>query len=127
MNPQSPVQSSFSFGFEDDNTQQPVQPPSSPSPRKDITQPITYGAPGERREASEEQESSRKQVNKRRTQFFDDQFQERNTTGSARERVTRDSPVIAELRTNCIVMSSAFRARKHLLTWLDRKRARCHD
>ncbi|GAB7353152.1 hypothetical protein MBLNU459_g3686t1 [Dothideomycetes sp. NU459] len=41
---------------------------------------------------------------RRRTQFFEEQFQYKdNSFGSARERIEKDSPVIAELRTNVIV------------------------
>ena len=41
---------------------------------------------------------------KRRTQYYEEQFQYKdNVVGSARERVQKDAPVIAELRTNVIV------------------------
>lgn len=41
---------------------------------------------------------------KSRTQYFEDQFKEENSSiSSARERIEKDSPVIAELRTNVIV------------------------
>lgn len=41
---------------------------------------------------------------KRRTQYFEEQFQYKdNAVGGARERVQREAPVIAELRTNVIV------------------------
>ncbi|PIA99377.1 hypothetical protein CB0940_02279 [Cercospora beticola] len=41
---------------------------------------------------------------RQRTQYYDEQFHHKdNANGSVRERVQRDSPVIAELRTNVIV------------------------
>jgi hypothetical protein len=44
---------------------------------------------------------------KRRTQYFEEQFQYKDrVNGTIRERVLRDSPVIAELRTNVIVSVS---------------------
>lgn len=43
---------------------------------------------------------------KQRTQYYEDQLQyKENAHGSTRERVQRDSPVVAELRTNVIVSS----------------------
>lgn len=41
---------------------------------------------------------------KRRTQYYEEQFQYKDSAmGSARERVQREAPVVAELRTNVIV------------------------
>ena len=41
---------------------------------------------------------------KRRTQYYEEQFQyKENRLGSVRERIEKDSPVVAELRTNVIV------------------------
>jgi hypothetical protein len=42
---------------------------------------------------------------KRRTNFYDEQFQYKGNggLGSVRERIEKDSPVVAELRTNVIV------------------------
>lgn len=40
---------------------------------------------------------------RRRTQYYEERFAYRDATGSARERITKDSPIIAELRTNVIV------------------------
>lgn len=45
---------------------------------------------------------------KRKTQTYEEQYQYKdNAYGSARERVHRESPVIAELRTNVIVSTPA--------------------
>lgn len=41
---------------------------------------------------------------RRRAQFYEEQFAyKEDTTSSARERVTKDAPIVAELRTNVIV------------------------
>lgn len=40
---------------------------------------------------------------KTRAQYFEEQFQYKDHTSSARERVHKDSPIVAELRTNVIV------------------------
>ena len=40
---------------------------------------------------------------KHRTQYYEEQFQYRDNGSSVRERVQRESPVVAELRTNVIV------------------------
>lgn len=40
---------------------------------------------------------------RRRTQYYEERLAYKDATGSARERITKDSPVIAELRTNVIV------------------------
>ena len=43
-------------------------------------------------------------ASKHRTQYYEDQFRYKdNEIGTARERVQRESPVIAELKTNVIV------------------------
>jgi hypothetical protein len=42
--------------------------------------------------------------NRRRTLFFEDSFAYKDdSTSSARDRVTKDAPIIADLRTNVIV------------------------
>jgi len=52
---------------------------------------------------------------KRRTQYFEEQFQYKdNAVGSARERVQREAPVIAELRTNVIVSADLHVHREYL-------------
>lgn len=46
---------------------------------------------------------------RQRTQYYDEQFQYKDNVheGTIRERVQRDSPVVAELRTNVIVCARA--------------------
>jgi hypothetical protein len=44
---------------------------------------------------------------RRRTQYYEDQFAYKDdSTSSARDRVTKDAPVVAELKTNVIVRLS---------------------
>lgn len=45
----------------------------------------------------------RKELSKRTSQFFDQAFAVREPYNSARDRVTRDSLTVVELRTNCCV------------------------
>jgi len=51
-------------------------------------------------------------ASKHRTQYYEDQFRYKdNEVGTIKERVQRESPVIAELKTNVIV------CRKPCLGW----------
>ena len=48
--------------------------------------------------------STNRDSSRRRTQYYEEQFGDKDSfTGTAKERVQRESPVIAELRTNVIV------------------------
>lgn len=69
---------------------------------RDHMNDVSEDAPGGRRDAAKHK--SEYGSNKQKTQYFEEQFQYKdNTVGTARERVHRESPVIAELRTNVIV------------------------
>lgn len=86
-------------------------------PRGD-TSDVTYGTPGEKRDADDRVVSP--EEGKKRTQYFEDRFSARDGHLSlARERVYKESPVVAELRTNVIVCVSPpplrFEARLMLL------------
>lgn len=87
----SPAPSQFSFAS---------TPPSvQDAERDELTQmrPITRGATGDKI-------SHRPQTSRSRQQFFDDSFAYKEGTAStARERVTKDAPIVAELRTNVII------------------------
>lgn len=70
----------------------------------------TGNMPGDRHSVSLNGESQ----SKRRTQYYEEQFQYKdNVNSSARERVHRESPVIAELRTNVIVRGSCEEITEH--------------
>lgn len=58
--------------------------------------------------ASDGRSYSYNDASKRRTQYYEAQFQyKENTVTQTRERVQRQTPVIAELKTNVIVSESA--------------------
>jgi hypothetical protein len=42
-----------------------------------------------------------------RAQYYEDSFQYKDGTSSARDRVTKDAPIVAELRTNVIVRTKS--------------------
>ena len=50
-----------------------------------------------------EQTWSRMNLSKKRSQYYSDAFAYRESLNSARERVTRDSIIIAEVKLNCCV------------------------
>ncbi|KAF2657630.1 Tautomerase/MIF [Lophiostoma macrostomum CBS 122681] len=62
--------------------------------------PITHGAPGEKKGDAPGQRYGQR----RRTQYFEEQFAYKDdSTSSARDRVIKDAPIIADLRTNVII------------------------
>lgn len=70
-------------------------------PRSD-TADLTYGTPGEKKDI--EGRAMSPEESKKRTQYFEDHFSARDgPSGAARDRILRDSPVVADLRTNVIV------------------------
>ncbi|OCL06041.1 hypothetical protein AOQ84DRAFT_355678 [Glonium stellatum] len=99
----SPAQSAFSF------EESPRSPPLNDSGSERIsdhsktTRPVNCGAPGEKKDTDVVGQLARNYGSRRRTQYYEEQFAYKDATGSARERVTKDSPIIAELRTNVIV------------------------
>ncbi|KAF2085560.1 hypothetical protein K490DRAFT_13356, partial [Saccharata proteae CBS 121410] len=102
----SPAQSSFSFEDRVASSRSSNLPDhDNLADRKNITRHIEYGAPGEKKDSpkmKQEQTPSQHKM-RRRTQYFEGQFNERDTTGPARDRVGKDSPVIVELKTNVII------------------------
>lgn len=59
---------------------------------------------GNRRSGDRSSMSQYNSASKHRTQYYEDQFRYKdNEIGSVRDRVSRESPVIAELKTNVIV------------------------
>ncbi|ORY13794.1 hypothetical protein BCR34DRAFT_623590 [Clohesyomyces aquaticus] len=95
----SPSRSTFSF--ED-------SPKSVPSSERGVhiesTRPVSRGAPGEKKGLDVPNQRQQNFGSRRRTQYFEDQFAYKDdSTSSARDRVTKDAPIIAELRTNVII------------------------
>lgn len=77
--------------------------------RKNIMRPVDRGPSGEKLDLPDANNTPRSVKSKRRTQFYDGQFSDKDATGTARDRVVKDSPVVAELKTNVIV-----RAKSHI-------------
>ena len=70
-------------------------------PRHD-TSALVYSTPAEKKDTLGRAMSPTE--GRKRTQYFEDQFSYKDGhVGSARDRIQKDSPVIAELRTNVIV------------------------
>ncbi|KAK8190099.1 Tautomerase/MIF superfamily, partial [Phyllosticta capitalensis] len=71
--------------------------------RKNIMRPVDRGPSGEKLDLPDANNTPRSVKSKRRTQFYDGQFSDKDATGMARDRVVKDSPVVAELKTNVII------------------------
>ncbi|CAD6456246.1 d426359d-1ff6-40fa-a4b8-896aefd4fcba [Sclerotinia trifoliorum] len=83
------------------------RPSTSPSPiiieGQRITRDISRGTPGDITKSSMSKSPEQKQLAKKRSQYYGDAFAYREPTGSARDRVSRDSMVLCELVTNVIM------------------------
>ena len=77
----------------------PDEPRASQESR--LMRPTLRGAPGERlKEPSTPQE---KEVARKKSQYYQEQFAYRESNTSAKERITKDSMIMADVRTNVIV------------------------
>lgn len=66
--------------------------------------PVSRGAPGEKKEIDAVGQRQQNYGTRRRTQYYEEQFAYKDdSVSSARDRVTKDAPIIADLRTNVIV------------------------
>ena len=65
---------------------------------------LERGTPGE--QATDEQTPERRELAKQRSQYFSDVFAQREPSTSARERVTRESMIMADVKTNVIVRAA---------------------
>lgn len=89
--PQSPSPSQFSF------TSSPYSVLDVQDHPRPLPQETPANGPG----------PLRPMTSRSRAQFYDDQFAEKTTTASsARDRVSKDAPIVAELRTNVIVCAT---------------------
>ncbi|KAK7517867.1 hypothetical protein IWZ03DRAFT_377314 [Phyllosticta citriasiana] len=70
--------------------------------RKNIMRPVDRGPSGERLDP-DTHSTPRSVKSKRRTQYYEGQFSDKDAVGTARDRVVKDSPVVAELKTNVII------------------------
>lgn len=86
----------------------PTMPAASPSPslsteEQRITRQLDRGAPGDQAIFSERKTPEQKELARRKSQYYGDVFAHREPQSSARERVTKESMVLADIRTNVIV------------------------
>jgi hypothetical protein len=71
-----------------------------------ITRNINRGAPGDQAIFSDAKTPEQKQLAKKKSQYYQDVFSARESNISARERVLKESPILADVRTNVIVSSA---------------------
>lgn len=83
--------------------------PTRMSDEERLTRPIDRGAPGDAAIFSVGKTPERRELNRRKSAFYSDAFAQRESNNTARERVGRDSVVMAEVRTNVIVSRSSLR------------------
>jgi len=68
-----------------------------------ITVPLERGTPGDQAIDSSRKTPEQRELARRKSQYYRDVFALREPANSARERVSRDSMVMADVRTNVIV------------------------
>src|SRR5437016_14621169 len=71
--------------------------------RKRITRDYGRGAPGDATIFAAGKTAGQNELAKRRSQYYGDAFAQRESNTSARERVLKESVVMAEILTNVIV------------------------
>ena len=81
-----------------------------------ITRTLDRGTPGDQAIFSDAKTPEQKQLAKRKSQYYGDVFAARESNSSARERVLKESPILADVRTNVIVSYPASSRFAHLLT-----------
>lgn len=84
------------------------QPPDTDVMTKEerrLTRNFDRGAPGDAAIFTEIKTPEQKQFARRRSQFYGEVFATRETNSSARERILKESIVMADVRTNVIVCS----------------------
>jgi hypothetical protein len=99
----SPSPSPSTFSFDDQNS-----PPKSVQSSDQVvgfddarlTRPASRGVLADKQSPST---LFQKVAPRKRAQYYEEQFAYKDDTSSARERVSKDSPIVAELRTNVIV------------------------
>jgi hypothetical protein len=67
-----------------------------------ITRNIEWGTPGDHA-ISESQTPQQRELARKKSQYYEEAFATREPSGSARERVTKESLIYADVRTNVIV------------------------
>jgi hypothetical protein len=101
--PPSPPADSAMLGPHGNSGQDPLAMES-----KRLTRQFDRGAPGDAAISTKSKTPEQKQLAKRKSQYYGDVFAYRESNTSARERINRESMVIADVRTNVIVRSTPF-------------------
>lgn len=103
----SPALAGFSFTDHSEpasptrQTHEPLQPVRE---RKESMRPIDWDSPGSPREVDPDKASQRASNARRKTEFWEDSFSYKDDWEThQRDKAVRDSPIVAELRTNVIV------------------------
>ena len=68
-----------------------------------ITRGINRGAPGDQAIFSDAKTPEQKELAKRKSQYYGDAFAYREPNSSARERISRESMITCDIKTNVIV------------------------
>jgi len=79
---------------------------SIPTPEKDeklLLRALDRGAPGDKGSLSQNKTPEEKELSRRRNQYYDEAFAYRESNSSARERISKESLVMADIKTNVIV------------------------
>jgi len=80
-----------------------------------LMRPMDRGAPGERlREPTTPQQ---KEFARKKSQYYQEQFAYRESNTSAKERLTKDSMIMADVRTNVIVRAVSWKWVEDMLTY----------
>ena len=74
-----------------------------------ITRDISRGSPGDQAIYSDTKSPEQRQLARQRSQYYEDAFSYRESISPARERISRESMIMADVRTNVIV--------RHLPIW----------
>lgn len=84
-----------------------TMPPTSALSKDEsrLFRPLERGAPGDQAIFSDSKTPEQKDLAKRKSQFYTEAFAQREPNSSARERISRESMVVADVRTNVIVSS----------------------
>lgn len=102
-------------------------PTESPLSKKElrIIRPLNRGTPGDQAISSDSKSSQQKELAKQKSQFYRDAFAQREPITSARERVSRESMIIADVKTNVIVSNHRYHMQLGL-TSTDSRRVYIH-
>jgi hypothetical protein len=72
-----------------------------------ITRPVDRGSPGDQAIFSDTKTLEQRELSRRKSQYYGDVFAYREPISSARERISRESMIMADVRTNVIVCNDS--------------------